>query len=359
MFGGDTTPDAFSFGTITKALNASTVSKPIIITGINAPAPVSISGGIGASYSKNGGAFTTSPGTVVNGDVVQVTTNAPSTNSSSTTVTLTVGGTSGTYVVTATSSAIDQTPTGTPSFGSAVTSAAQNTYVASASSYTVAGLGSSHGAAFAFAGDSGFQIQVNSGGWIDASKVLTGYFDVKNGDVLQLRAFTGGPGTQRTVSGTIGSTQYTTWTCTTANGGSNVGTGVSWANITKIVSGASAPGTTATADNGPGTALAGMTNLVSINVSVPSGSFSNGTVYVYRNGYQVGSFSSAGTSATFNAGAGDVLYFVATCQSDRAGTPPDDTFVAGIVNGTITVKNVTNSNAVLGTCSVDVEVNGF
>src|SRR5262249_35990947 len=52
----DTTPDAFSFTAVTNSnLNTASTSNQITVTGITAPAPISVSGG---TYSINGGTAT-------------------------------------------------------------------------------------------------------------------------------------------------------------------------------------------------------------------------------------------------------------------------------------------------------------
>ncbi len=92
----DTTPYAFSFSDVGgAALATSQVSGEITVGGINAPAPISVSGG---SYSINGGAFTTAAGTVQNGQTVRVQHISSSQYSTATTSTLTIGGVSGTFM---------------------------------------------------------------------------------------------------------------------------------------------------------------------------------------------------------------------------------------------------------------------
>ncbi|WAK02567.1 multiheme c-type cytochrome [Methylobacter sp. YRD-M1] len=94
----DTTPDAFGFTAQTDvALNTAVTSNAVTITGINAPAPVSVSGG---SYSINGGAFTSAAGSINNGDSVRVQLTSSSQYSTQTTATLTIGGVQGAFQVT-------------------------------------------------------------------------------------------------------------------------------------------------------------------------------------------------------------------------------------------------------------------
>lgn len=93
----DTTPDAFSFPTVTGApLNTPTVSAAISVAGINAPAPVSVRGGL---YSVNGAAFVSSAGLVNAGDAVRVQVTSATTAATRTAATLTIGGVSGEFAV--------------------------------------------------------------------------------------------------------------------------------------------------------------------------------------------------------------------------------------------------------------------
>jgi hypothetical protein len=96
--GVDSTPTAFTFTDVTNA-GLSTVyeSNTITVTGIDAPAAMTITGG---QYSVNGGAYASGPTTVFNGDSVKVRTTSSGSNSAGVDVTLTIGGVSDTYTVT-------------------------------------------------------------------------------------------------------------------------------------------------------------------------------------------------------------------------------------------------------------------
>jgi hypothetical protein len=74
------------------------ISNPVTVTGITAPAQITIGGG--AEYSINGGAFTSAPGIVQPGDRVTIQVTAPSAYSTTTSAVLTVNGVSATFVVT-------------------------------------------------------------------------------------------------------------------------------------------------------------------------------------------------------------------------------------------------------------------
>ncbi|PUA26881.1 MAG: hypothetical protein B0W54_20885 [Cellvibrio sp. 79] len=94
----DSTPDAFSFTTKTgAAINTAYTSDAITVKGIDTTVPVSITGG---EYSINGGAFTSAAGTVVVNDTVSVKTTAANGTELTREAVLTIGGVSGTYVIT-------------------------------------------------------------------------------------------------------------------------------------------------------------------------------------------------------------------------------------------------------------------
>lgn len=99
----DTTPDPFAFVDVTAAPGEPTISNAITITGIDAPtsAAISMSGGTG-EYRKNGGAWTTSLGSVTNFDVIELRVTASMTPAQAVSATLTVGDFADTFTVTTT-----------------------------------------------------------------------------------------------------------------------------------------------------------------------------------------------------------------------------------------------------------------
>lgn len=103
----DTTPEVFSFTDQTGvAAGAVVSSNAIVINGVNAPAPIAITGG---QYSINDGAFTEAAANVSNGDRVVVRVTSSATAGAATSATLTVGGVSDTFTVT-TAAAAAQPP---------------------------------------------------------------------------------------------------------------------------------------------------------------------------------------------------------------------------------------------------------
>jgi hypothetical protein len=91
----DTAPNPFPFTHQTGvALEATITSAPVTITGINAPSPITVSGG---EYSINGGAFTDQPGTVENGDQVRARHESSDQYLTATHTVITIGGVSDTF----------------------------------------------------------------------------------------------------------------------------------------------------------------------------------------------------------------------------------------------------------------------
>ena len=94
----DTIPDLFSFTDLTNvALSTLFTSNAVTIAGIDAPAPISVAGGL---YSVNAGPFGAAAGTVSNGNTVAVQQTSAATPLTATNTVLTVGGVSDTFTVT-------------------------------------------------------------------------------------------------------------------------------------------------------------------------------------------------------------------------------------------------------------------
>lgn len=103
----DTTPDAFDLGAaVAGSAGVWAASSIVTIGGINAAAPVTISGG---QYRINGGAWQTAAGSISAGQTIQVQVQAPAAGGASQTATLSIGGVSDTFTVT-TVVAVDTTP---------------------------------------------------------------------------------------------------------------------------------------------------------------------------------------------------------------------------------------------------------
>jgi hypothetical protein len=97
----DTTPDAFSFaGQSTVPPSTIITSNSVTISGINAAAPISVSGAASSQYSISGNPFTSAPGTVVNGQTVRVRHTSSSLELTSTETVLTIGDVTATFTST-------------------------------------------------------------------------------------------------------------------------------------------------------------------------------------------------------------------------------------------------------------------
>lgn len=91
----DTTPDPFLLLPVTNAaLGSSVMSNEIVVTGLDSPAPTSVTGG---SLLVNGAA--SSATTVVNGDKVKVQVTSSASANTATNAVLTIGGVSATFTV--------------------------------------------------------------------------------------------------------------------------------------------------------------------------------------------------------------------------------------------------------------------
>ncbi|WP_305067283.1 choice-of-anchor Q domain-containing protein [Marinicella meishanensis] len=94
----DTVPEVFAFtDQVDVPLNDVRTSDTITVMGINSTAAITVTGG---SYSINGGAFVSTPGTVVDGDEVRVQHTSSSSFSDSVDTELTIGGVSDTFTST-------------------------------------------------------------------------------------------------------------------------------------------------------------------------------------------------------------------------------------------------------------------
>ena len=93
--GSDDVPDAFAFADkFNVALSTQITSDPIVVAGIDTAAAIEVTGG---EYSINGGAFTSDPGTVANGDSVRARHTSSASNNTATDTVITIGGVSDTF----------------------------------------------------------------------------------------------------------------------------------------------------------------------------------------------------------------------------------------------------------------------
>ncbi|MEJ2393879.1 MAG: hypothetical protein P8Z77_03715 [Candidatus Thiodiazotropha sp.] len=166
---GANLPDSFAFTDQTDVFPGALIeSNAVTITGLTAPAAISVAGG---EYRLDGGTYTAVNGTVANNQTVQVRQTAPSSFSATTNTTLSIGGVSDTFSVT--TIAADTTP---DAFGfidqtgvSVSTSIVSNTIVVSGINTPVA-IAVTNGA-----------YSINNGPFVTASST------VNNGDEVRVR----------------------------------------------------------------------------------------------------------------------------------------------------------------------------
>ncbi|QEP43794.1 DUF1566 domain-containing protein [Ectothiorhodospiraceae bacterium BW-2] len=165
----DTTPDAFSFTDQTGvALSTLIESNTITVAGINAATAISISGG---EYKIDAGSYTSTAGTVLNGQTVTVRHTSSASHSSQTDTILTLGGISDTFTTTTTLD--DTTP---DAFSFIAQTGVPRATVTESNAITVSGL--SVGAEISVIGG---EYQIDGGGY----SAITG--TVQNGQTVQLR----------------------------------------------------------------------------------------------------------------------------------------------------------------------------
>lgn len=104
----DTTPDAFSFtDQVDVAVSTMITSNTLTITGLTGAATTTVSAG---EWSKNGGAFTTAPGTIENDDTIQLRLPSSALNSTASSIVVDIGGVSDTWTITTVAPAADTVP---------------------------------------------------------------------------------------------------------------------------------------------------------------------------------------------------------------------------------------------------------
>lgn len=109
----DTTPNPFTFQAIYNVSRSTQIlSNTITVTGINSPAPISITNGF---YSIDGGGFVNTPGVVRRNQKVCVRVNSSGSYSTQTLSTITIGGVQGWFIIT-TGGKLSLLPNGTNFF---------------------------------------------------------------------------------------------------------------------------------------------------------------------------------------------------------------------------------------------------
>lgn len=341
----DTTPDAFNIGSdITNAQPGEIFFSSFNVAGINAASTISITG-TGATYNINGGSYTSSNGSVNNGDTIQLRHEGPVNYNASRTATITIGGVSDSRTVTTV--AADTTPDAF-NVGSNVTNAALSTNYDSLT-VTVGGL--SVGTSVSVSTTNGTYSK-NGGAYTAVSG------NVVNGDTLVLRIqSSSSPATPITgtlnIGGVTDSRTVTTLAADTTPDAFDIG-----ADVTGAATNAQYTSSTITVSGINTSVSLSVTNGVYSKNFSPYGSASGTAVagdQVTFRMFASSNFSTAKTGTLTIGGTSDSR----TITTGSADTSPDPFNVGADVTNAALSTNYTSSVTVSGiNTSVSVSVTG-
>ncbi len=178
--GPDLTPDPFFLNDVLNAeVSTNYNSNVITVKGIDAPAEISV---VGGEYAVNGGAWTSAPSTVVAGDTFIVRRTSSDQYSTLVSAVLTVGTYSDSFDITTKEFVPDTTPD--PFTLNSITNAERSTSYLS-NTITVTGINTTASALVVPTNNAQAEYSINGGPWV------TGYQDVVEGDMIQLRGISG------------------------------------------------------------------------------------------------------------------------------------------------------------------------
>jgi hypothetical protein len=185
--GADTMPDSFRLFVLKdRPLDTEFISNTVAITGIDAPAPISVAGG---TYSIDGGAYTSAAGTVANGQLVTVKLTSANATSTTSAAILNVGGYSTSLSVT--TGDTDTTP---DAFAFPPRPRVPRELWIESAPVTIGGLGGA-----AAVGVAGGEYRVGAGSYTSATGGVT------NGDVVRVRVMSSAAfGESRSATLTVG-----------------------------------------------------------------------------------------------------------------------------------------------------------
>jgi len=207
---GDATPDAFTVAPLTgQALNTQVTSAAVTITGITAPATVTVSGEGSPQFSVNGTTFRSTAATITNGQTLRVRLTSASTTDTKRTATVTVGGVPATFEVTTGSTTPDPF-----TFADVLYADPNRSYTSAPINFT--GLASDATMTITLDGDYGSQVDgwTNNGnhGWIGAPFPFTTTIPATGGYVEpRMVSPNGYNGESRTLTVNVGG-RIATWT---------------------------------------------------------------------------------------------------------------------------------------------------
>ncbi|WP_457667857.1 PKD domain-containing protein [Thiolapillus sp.] len=194
----DTTPDPFSFATVADVQydpRVTTQSESVTVTGIDAPAAVSVQGG---EYRINGGNWQSGAGQISNNEQIQLRHLSSGQPATRTTTTLNIGGVSATFVSVTRDAPVDTTP---DSFSFATVADVQYDprVITQSESVTITGID-----APAAVSVQGGEYRINGGNW------QSGAGQISNNEQIQLRHLSSGqPATRTTTTLDIGGVSAT------------------------------------------------------------------------------------------------------------------------------------------------------
>lgn len=186
----DLEPDAFSFTDVTaQAFNTVITSDSVVISGINAATPVTISGDGSPQFRINGGAWGTT-GNITNGQSLELRLTSANADTTMRSATVDVGGVTDQWDVTTQ----DKTPAGLTFTD--VTGQALNSVITS-NSATITGITGS--VPVSVSGDGSPEVRINGGSWVSSGTIT-------NGQSLEVRLTSSGSNsTMRSATVTVGS----------------------------------------------------------------------------------------------------------------------------------------------------------
>jgi hypothetical protein len=349
----DTVPTAFTFTDQTGAeFSTVTTSNTITVAGIDTASPISITGG---TYSKNGGAYTSTAGTVLVGDTVAVRITSSTSPSTAVNATLSIGGVTDTFTVT--TRAYDTVPTAFTF--TAVSSATISTQYVS-NSITVAGVDAGVNVPISITGG---EYAINTGSGFGAFVSAAG--NVQLGHQVQTRVTSSASG-NTSVSATLN--------IGTVTAVYSVSTGV--LDLTPdAFTFTSATGTEVSAVTESGiVTVAGMTAGVDVAISVTNGEYAinsgggfgafTASGGVIRNGYTVKVRSAASASyatpkvVTLDIGGVTGTFTISTRVADTTPSPFNFTAQTGAEPSAVSTSNTITVAGIDAAVPVNISVTG-
>lgn len=343
-------PDSFSFTDLTnQPYNTTVESNAITVTGLTQPAAVTVTSP--SQWSKNGGAYTSAPGTVVNGDTVKV--RHTTSQLSNTTVNTTLAIAAVTDIFSSTTTNSDTVP---DAFSFATQTGRALSSPANSAAATISGINTATPITV-----SGGKYSINGGAFVSTAGT------VNSGDMVRLQVTTSGSfNTSVTATATIGGVNGS-FTATTrpVDTQPNQFTFVDVSGVPASTLETSNAVTMAGMDPGQNATVSFVSSGGSgWQYSINGGAFTNIGATTIQNGQTLAvrltsaAASGASASVTVNVGGTVDTYTVTTSTGDT--TPDAFTFVdepaAG--QGQVTISNVITITGIDATANVTFSSSG-